>query len=97
MKKTDDQVKKTSKTLNYFMGQTGNHWGKLGENLVKGSLVKRLKERGLEVNTFITNVKVRDVEFDIVAMNGKEVVVVEVKASLDPQDVPNFFKEFISI
>ena len=91
-KATDEQMKKTDIKLDKFIGDTGNRWGKLGENLVKGSLVQRLKERGIKVEKVITNAKFSDVEFDIIAINGKETVVVEVKATLDPSDVEKFKK-----
>ena len=42
-KETNEQMKRTDIKLDKFIGDTGNRWGKLGENLVKGSLVQRLK------------------------------------------------------
>ena len=91
-KQTDEQMRKTDIKLNKFIGDTGNRWGKLGENLVKGSLAQRLKERGIQVEGVMTNADKGDAEFDIIAVNGKEVVVVEVKATLDPSDVDKFKK-----
>ena len=87
---TGRQLKRTGIKLDKFIGDTGNRWGKLGENLVKGSLAKRLKERGIKVEAVVTNARKHGVEFDIIALNGKEVVVVEVKATLDPPDVDKF-------
>ena len=92
MKRTDEQMKRTDIRINKVVGDFGNRWGKLGENLVKGSLVKRLKERGIPVEKVITNAKNGDVEFDIIAINGREIVVVEVKATLDPLDVDEFLE-----
>ena len=91
-KETSQQMKETDKKIHAVIGDFGNRWGKLGENLVKGSLVQRLKERGIEVERVITNAKNTETEFDIIAVNGKEVVVVEVKATLDPADVRKFTK-----
>ena len=91
-KATDEQMKRTDIKLDKFIGDTGNRWGKLGENLVKGSLVQKLKERGVKVEAVVTNAKKAGVEFDIIAINGKETVVVEVKATLDPSDVEKFKK-----
>ena len=91
-KQTDEQMKRTDIKLDKFIGDTGNRWGKLGENLVKGSLTQRLKERGIKVEGVITNLDKGSAEFDIVAVNGKEIVVVEVKATLDPFDVNKFKK-----
>ena len=92
-KETDRQMKKTDEKIHAIIGDFGNRWGKLGENLVKGSLVQRLNERGIKVERVITNAKNGSSEFDIIAINGKEVVVVEVKATLDPSDVDKFTED----
>ena len=89
-KETNEQMKRTDARIDKVIGDWGNRWGKLGENLVKGSLVQRLNERGIKVERILTNAKVGYLEFDIIAINGKEVVVVEVKATLDPSDVDKF-------
>ena len=90
MKKTDEQMKKTDTRIDKIIGDFGNRWGKLGENLIKGSLVQRLNDRGIKVERVITNAKTGSSEFDIIAINGTETVVVEVKATLDPSDVRKF-------
>ena len=93
MKRTDKQMKRTDIKIDKIIGDSGNRWGKLGENLVKGSLAQRLNERGIKVERVITNAKYGDLEFDIIAINGKEVVVLEVKATLDPSDVDKFTED----
>ena len=92
-KETDRQMKETDKKLRAYIGDSGNRWGKLGENLVKGHLAQRLNEKGIQVERVITNLKNRFSEFDLVVINGKEVVVVEVKATLDPSDVEEFTED----
>ena len=92
IKETTEQMNRTDIRINKVVGDFGNRWGKLGENLVKGSLIQRLKERGIEVERVITNAKIGSAEFDIIAINGAEIVVVEVKATLDPLDVQRFTK-----
>ncbi len=89
-KKTDRQMQETDRRIKEMVGDFGNRWGKLGENLVKGNLAQRLSERGIKVDKVITNVKNKHSEFDIIAINGRESVVVEVKATLDPSDVDEF-------
>ena len=89
-KETDEQMKKTDIRIDKIIGDFGNRWGKLGENLIKGSLVQRLNDRGIKVERVITNAKNSSSEFDIIAINGTETVVVEVKATLDPSDVRKF-------
>ena len=91
-KATDGQMKRTDIKLDKFIGDTGNRWGKLGENLIKGNLAQKLRERGIRVEKVVTNAKFSGIEFDIIAINGKETVVVEVKATLDPSDVIKFKK-----
>lgn len=75
-----------------FVGQ----WGKLMESLVEGDLTHLLNTRGIAVNHNQTRCKGcyqgQNYEFDIIAVNGSEVVVVEVKTSLKPEHV----KQFIS-
>ena len=93
IKQTNEQMKRTDMRIDKVIGDSGNRWGKLGENLVKGSLAQRLNEKGIKVERVITNAKSGFSEFDIIAINGKEIVVVEVKATLDPLDVEKFKKD----
>ena len=90
IQETDKQVEKTNRKFNKMFGNFGNDWGKFGENLVKGNLAKRLRERNIEVQKVFTNLKNEFAEFDIIAVNGKEIVVVEVKSKLDKDDVDKF-------
>ena len=73
-----------------FTGQ----WGKLMEALVAGDLIELLNRRNIDVHHTMTNVT-RDrgrrlVEIDILAVNGEEVVAVEVKSTLRVRDVDHF-------
>ena len=73
-----------------FNGQ----WGKLIESLVEGDLVRLLQQRGIVVQHTVTNPRKnygeRRWELDIVAVNGEEVVVVEVKTTLRVPDIDRF-------
>ena len=75
---------------NLFTGQ----WGKLMESLVEGNLVKMLKGKGIDVETTMQNIKKKrggeQWEVDILALNGEDVVVVEVKTMLRVKDVKRF-------
>ena len=86
-KETERQMKKTD---SYFQSQ----WGKLMESLVDGDLVKHLKQRNIEVTGTRGRLKStwngKEYEFDNIVINGKEVVVVEVKTSLGPEEVRHF-------
>ena len=86
-RETDLRLRKLDELFN---GQ----WGKLMESLVEGDLLKLLSERGMAVDHTINNPKKnygpRRWEFDILAVDGREVVVVEVKTTLKVDDVDYF-------
>ena len=73
-----------------FVGQ----WGKLMESLVKGDLIKLLQEKGIEVNRFHTETTADKrrtrYQFDIIAIDGAEMVVVEVKTTLNQEEAEYF-------
>ena len=75
-----------------FKGQ----WGKLMESLVEGDLVKLLQRRGIAVHHTVTNPRQnygeRRWEFDIVAVDGEAVAVVEVKTTLRVPEVDRFIR-----
>ncbi|MCY3928494.1 MAG: hypothetical protein OXG81_09465 [Acidobacteria bacterium] len=91
---TDRQIAETGrqlkKTESYFTSQ----WGKLMESLVDGDLVPLLNGRGIAVEHTHQRREGRrngeHFEFDIVAVNRWEVVVVEVKTTLRSEDVTRF-------
>ncbi len=88
-RETGKQIKKTEALFN-------TQWGKLMESLVDGDLVPLLNQRGIPVDYTVTNAKKRgrddNYEYDIIAVNGKEIVVVEVKTTLRVQDVKDFLE-----
>ena len=94
---TDRKFKETDKKLrqleNLFVGQ----WGKLIESLVEGNLAKLLIERGIDVRGTRQRVKSwynnKEIEIDLLAINGKEVVAVEVKTTLRIEDVNDFIED----
>ncbi|MCY4363993.1 MAG: hypothetical protein OXE42_17730 [Gammaproteobacteria bacterium] len=87
MQDTDRRLKKTDELFN-------SQWGKLVESLVEGDLVALLQARDIEVQSTHPRVSGRrngeHYEFDILAINGEEVVVVEVKTTLRSGDVTHF-------
>ena len=94
MKETDKRLKKLDELFN---GQ----WGKLMESLIRGDLVKLLRQKGIKVERTLTNItnesQEEPWEFDIIAVNGKEIVIVEVKTSLGVRDVKYFLKKLSKI
>ena len=74
-----------------------SQWGKLMESLVEGDLVGLLSGCGIAVHSIHPRVYGRrngtHYEFDIVAGNGDEVVVVEVKTALKSEQVTAFLEK----
>ncbi len=93
-KKTARQMEETDRRLKKAEGLFTSQWGKLMESLVEGDLVPLLKQRGIEVERTLQRMTGRrngeHFEIDIVAANGAEVVVVEVKTTLGSEDVTEF-------
>ena len=88
--------KRWEKKFNKLEGFFTSQWEKFIEALISGDLINLLKERNIHVNQTATRVKTiyrdKQYEFDIIAMNGEEMVVVEVKTTLNIADV-NYFLE----
>jgi hypothetical protein len=91
MEETDRQMKETGRRLKKAEGLFTTQWGKLLESLVEGDLVPLLKKRGIAVERTLQRVTGRrngeHFEIDLLAINGAEVVVVEVKTTLRSEDV----------
>ena len=97
MKQTDRQMKQTDRQMKKLAGLFTSQWGKLMESLVEGDLVPLLQARGISVQSTHPRVRGRrngkHYEFDILAGNGEEMVVVEVKTTLKADDVKQFLEK----
>jgi len=104
-KKTDEQMKETNKqikTLTKAISELNEVWKNLREKvvMVSYSIEDALKELGFKIEYIIANVRESidsesiDIEINILAGGGKEVIVVEVKTTLKVEDVENFIKKF---
>jgi len=102
-KETGYHIKEMSKEIKKAQNLFTTQWGRLVESLVEGDLVRLLKEKGVEIERTSTNEKglmgyvdengvkqKEQCEIDIIAKNGREIVVVEVKTSLTVTDVRKF-------
>ena len=93
LSKTEKSLQELSKNLNEANGNFNNKWGKFLESLVKGDLVKLLSERNIKVDIVRSRLVAFDSnqrklgDFDLVAVNGKEIVAVEVKTTLTKEKV----------
>ena len=94
---TDKIVQENAKEIKKLEALFTTQWGKLMETLVEGDLVNLLQSRRIDVyrtsQRVKGNYKGTSYEFDIIAKNGKEVVIVEVKTTLRTKDVTNFIKK----
>ena len=100
-KETDKKFQETDKKMKELQNLFTTQWGKLMETLVEGDLIKLLNARGIEVHRTWQrasgNFDGNPYEFDIIALNGDEAVVVEVKTTLRVDDVKDFIKKMSRI
>jgi len=92
---TDRKFQEMDQKLKDLRELFTSQWGRLMEALVEGDLVPLLTQRGIPVSDTSTRLKGKrpdggNYEFDILAHNGTEMVVVEVKTTLRPDDVKHF-------
>lgn len=91
---TDRQMRETDRRLRKAEDLITTQWGKLMESLVKGDLGKLLAGRNVGVHGLARDTEKRrggeSYEVDIIAVNGEEIVVVEVKTTLRSEDVGRF-------
>jgi len=97
IKETWDQIRETSREITRLERQFTSMWGKLVESLVEGDLIRLLNERGIFVERTQQRVsgkrKGQNFEFDIIAVNGDEIVVVEVKTTLKSDHIIHFISK----
>jgi len=98
---TNKLFKASDKKLSKLEPLFNDHWSKLIESLIEGSLIKDLNERNIPVNHTTTRTRGitdgEECEIDIIAENGEEVVVVEVKTTLRQDDLEDVFYDMENI
>ena len=92
--------KEDKKRINKLDELFTTQWGKLIESLVEGDLHRLLNEWGIAVHDTAERRKgkldkplTEQYEFDIIATNGEDIVVVEVKTTLRAKHVKEFLRE----
>jgi len=95
---TDRKFKETDRKLARLENLFETQWGRLMESLVDGDLVPMLRQRGILVTDTTCRLRGQradggNFEFDIVAHNGLDVVVIEVKTTLRPDDIRKFLSK----
>jgi len=107
-KETDRQIKEMIKERKELDKKTRgletlftSQWGALIESLVEGKLVELLNGRGIPVNQTTQRYEAmfnkKQYEFDIIAINGTDAVIVEVKTTLTVKYVKEFSEKMIII
>lgn len=96
-KERDAEWKKYEKRLK----DNEDHWGILVESLVDNQIVPLLQARNIPVTDTYQRRRdrspMRRFEFDIIAVNGKIVVIIEVKTTLRTDDVVEFLEKLEKI
>ena len=96
-----EKFKATDKRINQAFDLFEGQWGKLMESLVEGDLVRLLRERGIDISDTYTrrkgNKNGKSFEFDIVAHDTTEIVIVEVKTTLRVRSVQKFLDKMDQI
>ena len=101
-KRMEERDRKTDKRFNKIRGEWGNDWGEFTETLVSGSLTKIFKARDITIDHILKNQTYhsKDIvhrwEFDIIAINGKQIFIFEVKKTMDISKVEHFIKQLES-
>ena len=94
---TDKKFQETDRRIRELDRLFTSQWGKLVESLVEGDLIKLLNEKGIPVESIVPrrrgNKNGQNYEFDLIAINGAALVIVEVKTTLRPDDIEDFHKK----
>ncbi|MBK8056098.1 MAG: hypothetical protein IPK35_23210 [Saprospiraceae bacterium] len=96
-KDTDARFKETDKKVKEAFDLFTSQWGRLMESLVEGDIIRIFNQRGIKVQDTSTrrkgSYKGENYEYDIIAHNGKETVIIEVKTTLKVKDVKAFIQK----
>ena len=92
-----EYVKEHGKKLSLSVDHINWRWGYFMENLAEKDLLALLCDRGIQVDKILSHFlaidedgHTRKAEYDVVAHNGEEIVVVEVKTTLFGKDIDAF-------
>ena len=94
--------RETDRRYNKMRGDLGNDWGSLVEDLVSGSLKKVLKDKDITVDFILKNQNYHSKnvshrwEFDIIAINGSQIFIFEVKRTMDTDKIDHFMDQLNS-
>lgn len=85
------QTDRKIQAVNQQIGFLGHRFGEFAEAQVRPAVVRLFQERGVEVERLISNLEVQTgqggLEIDLLALNGRDVILVEIKSKLTKADV----------
>ena len=92
LKKSQKESEKSRRDFNTRLGQITGTWGKFVAEMVKPKIMKLFKDKGIPIKTTYQNVvglldDKMYYEIDLLLINSKIAVVVEIKSSLSVDDV----------
>ena len=90
-KKTELSMRELQKEL----GGVGNTQGEIAEDLFRRNIPGILEKKGIAIEEVLFNLRTPETEFDLVALNGKELVLTEIKTRLRLSDIEKFVNKQI--
>ena len=92
LKKSQKESEKSRRDFNTRLGQITGTWGKFVAEMVKPRIIKLFKDKGIPIKTTLQNVvgllgEENYYEIDLLLINSKIAVAVEIKSSLSVDDV----------
>ncbi|MEI6140265.1 MAG: hypothetical protein WCP85_13440 [Mariniphaga sp.] len=92
LKKSQKESEKSRRDFNKRFGQITGTWGKFVAEMVKPRIIKLFKDKGIPIKTTLQNVvgllgDENYYEIDLLLINSKIAVAVEIKSSLSVDDV----------
>ncbi len=92
-----ERFRETDKKIKELTNLFTTQWGKLVETLIEPSCLKLFKDRGIDIEQSLQNLKVNHngegMECDIVLVNSTELVVVEVKTTFKSEYATEFIEK----
>ena len=96
LRETDQKLRETDQKLRELGELFTGQWGKLMEALIRPGLLDLFQQRGIDVTETLQRDRVRrggrEMEVDVMLIDGDVVIPVEVKTTLKIQDVRDYLE-----
>lgn len=93
IKKSREEFNKSMAEVNRNLGRIGNTQGEIAEDLFRRNTKAALNDYGIPIDQVHHNLRTTGGrEYDIVAVNAKQAVVIEIKTKLKAKDVEKFLQ-----